>query len=302
MKKTGALWKLSVTTSLQAEDVMTELLGRLTGCAIAVYSNEETRITEASAYLTKRTDWNKSKIQALNDGLELIRNTGIELGNTKIELKRIRREDWSESWKKHFKPLEIGDRLLIKPSWIKRKPSKKQVVVVIDPGLSFGTGNHPTTSFCLHELATLQQPGKPQHFLDIGTGSGILAISAVKLGYKTVKAYDFDPEAVRVACENAAVNNVADSLHPVRKDITKTKLTKKPGFDVVCANLISNLLIAEKKRISSNVRIGGNLILAGILAREFHEVRKAFETIGFRYIRSKVEGEWESGNFLRVKK
>ncbi len=300
--KTNTLWQLSITTSPEAEDAMSELLGRLTGKSVAVYSNAETRISEVSTYFDQRKKWNKAKANELNRGIEVLRHSGLEAGSAKIELRPIRREDWAESWKRHFKPIAIGTQLLVKPSWIKQKPLKNQAVVVLDPGLSFGTGNHPTTSFCLHEVVSSRVAGTSQRMLDIGCGSGILAIAAVKLGYATVKAFDFDPEAVRVARENAAVNKVSDKLRPTKNDITKINRKPTRGYDLVCANLISNLLIQEKERIRSQVGEGGKLVLAGILAREFLEVRKAFESMGFRLLQSRIEGEWESGSFLRGKK
>ena len=120
----------------------------------------------------------------------------------------IRHEDWAESWKRHFKPIEIGRRLLIKPSWSRRRPKPHQQVVVLDPGLSFGTGQHPTTAFCLAEVARLVKNAPARSFLDIGTGSGILAIAAARLNYQPIWAFDFDPEAVRMARANAQTNQV----------------------------------------------------------------------------------------------
>ena len=108
----------------------------------------------------------------------------MKIGAGKIEIAKVKREDWAESWKRHFHPIEIGKTLLVKPSWSKKRPAKNQAVVILDPGLSFGTGQHPTTSFCLHQIARGRKNGTPRpSFLDIGTGSGILAIAAAKLGY-----------------------------------------------------------------------------------------------------------------------
>ncbi len=208
------------------------------------------------------------------------------------------REDWSESWKRHFKPIEIGSRLLIKPSWIKRRPRKNQAVVVLDPGLSFGTGNHPTTAFCLRELAAHRQPGIAQSFWDLGTGSGILAIAAAKLGYAPVRAVDFDPEAVRVARENARQNQVLRQIQIAREDVTQIRLTSREKFDFICANLISNLLLAEKRRIVNRLQTGGRLVLAGILQKEFPQVQRAYEKAGLKLAGSQIEGEWRSGAFI----
>ncbi len=134
-------------------------------------------------------------------------------------------------------------------------------------------------------------------FLDIGTGSGILAIAAAKLGYKPVHAFDFDPEAVRVARANARVNQVGRKIKIARGDVTKLPLRPARKFDLVCANLISNLLIAERRRIVAQLNPGGTLVLAGILKSEFAQVQKAFEALGLKLVAAKSEKEWRSGSF-----
>jgi ribosomal protein L11 methyltransferase len=296
MKK-QSLWQVSITTSLEAEDAVIELLDRVFARPAGIYTNEETKVTVASVYCQKRSEWTPRKRAMLIAGLKEIKEHGLDIGVGTVSVNKVAREDWSESWKKHFKPIEIGSKLLVKPSWIKRRPRKDQAVVVLDPGLSFGTGNHPTTAFCLHELAAHRQTGTAQSFWDVGTGSGILAIAAVKLGYKPVHAIDFDPEAVRVARENAAQNKVLTGLRITRQDITKLPRQSLEKYDVICANLISTLLLAEQKRIMSRLQKDGTLILAGILKEEFSQVKKAYQKAGLKLISDRVEGEWCSGAF-----
>ncbi|EEF57684.1 50S ribosomal protein L11 methyltransferase [Pedosphaera parvula] len=296
MKK-PSLWQVSITTSLEAEEAVVELLARVFARASGVYTNEETKITIASVYCQKQAEWTPKKRAALVAGLKQIKASGLDLGAGKISVNKVAREDWSESWKRHFKPIEIGSQLLVKPSWIKRRLKKNQALVVLDPGLSFGTGNHPTTSFCLHEIVRSRKSQQAQSFLDIGTGSGILSISAVKLGYKPVVALDFDPEAVRVARENALLNGVDRQLRITRKDVTKLPLTGREKFDLICANLISNLLVSAQKQILSFLKPGGTLVLAGILKEEFPKIEKAFKQAGLKKLRDLEEGEWRSGSF-----
>jgi len=212
----------------------------------------------------------------------------------------VRREDWAESWKRHFKPIGVGNQLLIKPSWSQRRPRKHQAVVVLDPGLSFGTGQHPTTSFCLGEIARCRKSGTRQSFLDIGTGSGILAIAAAKLGFGPVDALDFDPEAVRTARGNARINRVQAKLKIRPGDATKFSARPARKYDLVCANLISDLLIAERWRIAARLVQGGTLVVAGVLKSEFQEVQAAFEDVGLNLVSSKTEKEWRSGSFQPV--
>ncbi len=309
MKSAKPLWRISVTTSLEAEDAVAELLGSSLGSAASTYFNLETRVSLVSVFSEKQFSHElPGKISA---GLEQIKNCGLEIGAGKIETAKVKREDWAESWKKHFHPIEIGEALLVKPSWIKKRPRKNQAIVILDPGLSFGTGQHPTTSFCLGEIVCASKnkeaargDARPtgasfaaKSFLDIGTGSGILAIAAAKLGCKPVHAFDFDPESVRVAKANARVNDVSAKIKITRGDVTKLKTKPEKQFDLVCANLISNLLIAERKKIVAQVKREGTLVLAGILAVEFLEVQKAFENCGLKLVASKIENEWRSGSF-----
>jgi ribosomal protein L11 methyltransferase len=209
----------------------------------------------------------------------------------------VRREDWSESWKKYFKTVEVGTKLLIKPSWSRRRPRLGQAVVVLDPGLSFGTGQHPTTWFCLDRLVAARREGETQSFLDIGTGSGILAIAAVKLGYRPVCALDFDPVAVRVAKANASRNRVSQRIVIQRRDLTKLRAQSAAQFDVIGANLTDDLLIASAKMILSRLRPGGLLVLAGVLANQFSKVKSAYESSGFRLVSARIEREWQSATF-----
>jgi ribosomal protein L11 methyltransferase len=298
MKSAKPLWRISVMTSLEAEDAVAELLGSTLGSVASAYFNLETRVSLVNVFSEK--PFPRTLRGEISAGLKQIKSCGLDIGAGTIEIAKVKREDWAESWKKHFHPIEIGDALLVKPSWIKQRPRKNQAVLILDPGLSFGTGQHPTTSFCLTEIVRVTQANAAaKSFLDIGTGSGILAIAAAKLGCKPVHAFDFDPESVRVAKANAQVNGVTAKLKITRGDVTKLKSTiaLKQKFDLVCANLISNLLIAERKKIVAQVKPGGTLVLAGILAAEFSEVQRAFEPLGLKLIASKVENEWCSGSF-----
>ena len=298
MKKQKTLWHISVATTLEAEDAVGELLGTLLGAAASAYFDVEAQTSCVSVFSRKILP--RTVRQEIFSGLKRIESFGLNLGSGKITVAKVKREDWAESWKRHFHPQEIGGALLVKPSWSKKRPRKNQAVVILDPGLSFGTGQHPTTSFCLNEIVRCRNNGIRQTFLDIGTGSGILAIAAAKLGYAPVHAFDFDPEAVRIARENARKNKVDARLKPVRGDVTRLPLKPARQYDLVCANLISNLLIAERRRIANRLKRDGTLVLAGILAAEFSEVERAFAGVGLKLVASRVENEWRSGSFCFV--
>jgi ribosomal protein L11 methyltransferase len=293
-----ALVQISVALSESAEEAVGALFENIFGKSPSIYTDAETRDTTASIFLDKVSLWNPQIKADLLCGLKLLREAGIEIGSGKIKVKKLRREDWAESWKKHFKPIEVGNALLIKPSWSRKSPKRNQACVVLDPGLSFGTGQHATTLFCLEQIVRCRKRQKTQSFLDIGTGSGILAISAAKLGYVPIRAFDFDPEAVRISRGNAEQNEVAAEVRPVHRDLTKLPLQSKTKFDLICANLIYDVLLSERKKIVNRLARSGSLILAGILRTQFAQVKLAYEKIGMKLIANKAQKEWQSGRFV----
>ena len=137
----------------------------------------------------------------------------------------------------------------------------------------------------------------PRSFLDIGTGSGILAIAAVKLGYAPVHAFDLDPEAVRAARANSRTNGVQKKLRITRGDVARLPIRPARQYDLICANLISTLLVAQRRRIVNRLRAGGILILAGILKQEFSRVRRSFAELGLKLAVKETRNEWCSGSF-----
>lgn len=293
------LWRISVATTPEAEDAVAELLGTLLGRPASTYHDLKSGVSAVMVYLPGKSHLPLKVRADLSTGLRRISNWGLRISPGRVTTTRVRRENWAESWKRHFRPVEIGEALLLKPSWSKRKPRKGQAVVVLDPGLSFGTGHHPTTAYCLGEVVHCQkgEDSRPPSFLDLGTGSGILAIAAVKLGYSPVSAMDLDPEAGRVARANARINRVEQKLKIRRGDVAKLPGRPRRQYDLVCANLISNLLLAERRRIVAQLNRTGTLVLAGILKPEFKEVQKAYKTSGLKLISHRVEQEWCSGSF-----
>ena len=313
--KSVPLTQVSIATSREAEEAVAELVLRVLSQTPSTYFDAETGDTTVSTYLEQPSQWSAAARAELQAGLCALTECGLDIGPGVIASSKVRREDWAESWKRHFKPLEIGDALLLKPSWEKRQPRKGQAVIILDPGLSFGTGHHATTRFCLRQLVEGRKraglgsrsggktrasaPAPALSLLDIGTGSGILAIAAAKLGYSPVRCFDFDPESVRVAKANAAQNDVAHLVKPVRRDLTKLPPASATLYHVVCANLIFDLLIAERDRILSRLRPDGVLVLAGILQTQFAKVERAYRQAGLKLLATEVEKEWQSGAFVR---
>lgn len=299
MKRHQALFSVSVVTTPEAEDAVTELLQKVTGAPATSYEDLESGEVTATVYLESRDNLSKDTANRVRTGLDRIKESGLQIGRARVVAKKVGNA-WLESWKRHFKPLNIGNRLLLKPSWSARKAKHGQETIVLDPGLSFGTGQHPTTAFCLAELVRrrTQLRDETLSFLDLGTGSGILAIAAAKLGYDPIAALDFDPESVRVAKANARRNKV--SVPFSRQDIAKMPLKSRRTFSVVCANVTANILMDCKQTIGERVAPNGLLVLAGILEREFDAVQGHYEALGFRLVRARTVREWRSGSFRRI--
>jgi ribosomal protein L11 methyltransferase len=293
----NSLLQVSVLITAEAEDAMIERLQALTGAPPTIYVDFETGDVRAIVYLDpKKFPPARIKKQIAAE-VAAVRACGLDVGTGVVTVAKVKKEDWAESWKRHFKAIEIGRELLIKPSWIKRKPKKGQHVVTLDPGLSFGTGNHATTSFCLEQLVVLRDAGRRQSLLDVGCGSGILAIAGSMLGYAPVQAFDFDPEAVRMAKINAAVNGVEAAVRPTRKDLTQLPAKGTTKFDVICANLLYDLLLTDGRKLVHRLKPGGRLVLAGILITQFPKVLEQFEQWGLDLEACRLEKEWQSGTF-----
>lgn len=297
--KDHSLWQISVVTTGEAEEAVAALLERLFGQPASVYVPNNGRESVVTVYSNRAAERAFAKRDALEAGLAYIADSGLKIEPAQVSIRQVPREDWRESWKKFFRTIEIGNSLLIKPSWSKQKPKPHQATVVLDPGLSFGTGQHPTTAFCLEQLASLRDPALDQSVLDIGCGSGLLAIAAVKLGYRPVRAFDSDPVAVRVAKNNAKKNRVLHKVTITRSDLTRLLVQSKTRYGVICANLIDSLLIDASEQIIHRLRPDGFLVLAGILENQFPAVQRTYETAGFHLIASRVEQGWKSGTLTR---
>jgi ribosomal protein L11 methyltransferase len=303
------LWRVSLVVRPEVEAQATEWLGAHFNAPSASYTDLETGLCTVSLYLQEKPpDWPRTQheiSQALRrKGMVKEEEPGVgPWGQGRgtgpqrsfLRLTRLRHRDWAEAWKHHFRPLEIAGRVLVKPSWSARRGRRGQVVLVVDPGLSFGTGHHPTTEFCLEQVVLRRVARARQALLDIGTGSGILAMAAARLGYHPVTAFDCDPEAVRVARANARANGVLERIRFSRGDVRELSLAPSRRHQLVCANLIANLLLEERDRIVAQVAKEGCLVLAGILRSEFEQVVNHYKAAGLRLVASRARNEWRSG-------
>ncbi|HBA88932.1 MAG TPA: 50S ribosomal protein L11 methyltransferase [Geobacter sp.] len=202
----------------------------------------------------------------------------------------IRNEDWANNWKVHFKPVRIGERMVIKPTWEEYQPKEGDLVIQIDPGMAFGTGAHPTTRMCLESLERIcfnECGGKlPDPVLDVGTGSGVLSIAAALMGAVDITAVDIDPEAIIVTRENLELNGVAGVVAA-----STTDLADLPGgYRVVLANILAEELVRLSEQLTTRVAPGGWLILSGILSEKEDFVRAGFPSLAL--VENPKEAEW----------
>ncbi len=211
------------------------------------------------------------------------------------DIKEIKEEDWAENWKQHFKPVQIGSKIIVKPSWEPVSVKNGQIVIEIDPSMAFGTGDHPTTRMIIETMESmwdeLLHRNPSPIVLDLGTGTGILAIVAAKLGVKRVLAIDIDEDAIRCAKENIEANNVARFI-----TVSNTKdWDAKDTYDVIVANLDLNTLTSLSNKIVYSLKRGGFLLLSGILNEQIEKILDAYQQLGLECLCVKIdpfEKEW----------
>ena len=217
-------------------------------------------------------------------GLELAPETGA-----------IPDEDWKLSYRKHFKTEVISPRLVVRPPWEAVTPAPGQKVLTLDPGIAFGTGQHPTTRACLDAIDALAVEGTDRSFLDVGCGSGILSIAAALEGFRDVHGFDNDPDAVRNANENAEANGLGALFSDGDLSVSGTAAPA----DVVAANVLAPVLVRFAREVGALVNTGGRLILSGILDEQYDEVRAAYAALGFTELSNRLIGEWRTGLFAK---
>ncbi|HBM15997.1 MAG TPA: hypothetical protein DD381_06610 [Lentisphaeria bacterium] len=280
------------TSDIDFSGVIGELLGALPYQS-CISDDLESKITSYRLYYESEAE-GRELFKVLGDNIAQWRDIGVN--SSEVAFGSIKNEDWQEVWKKHFKIQHITSNFVIKASWLDYHRKGDEKVIEIDPGMSFGTGSHETTQFCLKAIEKLSGHGY-RSFLDAGCGSGILAIGAVMFGFDVVYAFDYDEESVESTLENIQRNKIAQTIKLNTSDIACYEPDRK--FDLVMANIISGILIANKEKLMSWVSPAGCLVLSGILKDEYPKVRAEFTSNGFVEIYSGTEKEWTGGVFHR---
>jgi ribosomal protein L11 methyltransferase len=210
-----------------------------------------------------------------------------------LETRLVHEEDWAEAWKEHFPVMRVGRRIVIQPTWREYEPADDDLLIKLDPGRAFGTGLHPTTRLCLLGIEQWFESDLTgdSRVLDVGTGSGILAIAAARTGASSVLAIDIDQVAVEATKANAALNGFENLISARQGSLP---LAEPRQFHLVLANIISGVLIDLASELAAVLWPGGRLLAGGVFHERESDVRQAFESAGLRIIGRRVDGDWRS--------
>lgn len=239
---------------------------------VKAYFAEEDNIEDVLAYVNER--------------LAELKEMGIDLGEAKVEHEKMYEEDWANTWKQYYKPSKVGEKIVVKPIWEEYEVKDGELVVDLDPGMAFGTGTHETTRMCIQSLEKYVQ--EDSTVFDVGCGSGILAISAAKLGAKLAVGVDLDPVAVESSIENVGYNNLnnIEILHGNLVEVIDGKA------DIVVANILAEIICILADDVKRVLKDDGIFITSGIIHDRVDMVCEKLEATGFEVIEKNRDGEW----------
>ncbi|MBI3746436.1 MAG: 50S ribosomal protein L11 methyltransferase [Chloroflexi bacterium] len=301
--KPGAAWlELAVEADIEAVEAVSEILGRFATGGSSVEPAFElvdeglgARVDAARPAIVRAylpavdAAATRTTIADVETALGHLQAFGLrDIGELRTRL--VVEADWAEAWKAYFPVMRIGRRLVIRPTWRRHRARPDDVVLALDPGMAFGTGLHPTTRLCLAALEAVADDGilAEARVLDVGCGSGILAIAAARLGAASVLGVDIDPIAVQASGANARRNRLGRVIRARAGSLPSLE----PTFDVVLANLIASVLITLAGALHDELRPGGLLLASGIFADREAEVAAAFASVGLVAADRRAEGDW----------
>ena len=280
--------ELTIEATEQSSDAVSNILVE-EGCAGTALSTPSSSNSDSALDLVGYLpvdDRLEARLGSISQRVRRLPSLGLKIRSPEIGVKWVQDEKWATAWKKFFKPLRVG-KIIIKPSWESYSPQRGDVVVELDPGMAFGTGTHPTTQLCLLALQKLIKGGET--VLDMGTGSGILALASVHLGAARVVGLDIDPIAVDAANKNAAKAGFANLI---KAQVADSPEAFDGTADVVLANIVANVIILLAEGLKAKVKQGGTLVASGIIQERASEVREKLENAGFEVLDELHDGEW----------
>ena len=303
--------ELTVSTTTEAQELVADIMWNYTNYGVAISDVKDVvelindrkstwdyiddavlkelndNVTLVKAYVP--VDITDETVKKINADLETLKKNcegNISVGSLETVKRIVDGDDWIEIWRKHYRPIELGN-VLICPAWIKQEPKEGQISVIIDSNMAFGTGEHETTSMVLSLMQDYVK--NAETVIDVGTGSGILGIAAAKLGAKKVFMTDIDYVAVKSAAHNCEINGVSDKCEVCLNNLLDDK---NVVGDLVLANITADVLLILAEELPQRVKGGGTLIMSGIIKSRVDEVIKKYTSIGFALEKRRDEGEW----------
>ena len=307
--------ELTIHTTTEGSELIADILWRYTNYGVAISDVkdvialqqnkvlywdyiDENLLNERQDVLVKAfvpNDETATTLPKIRTDLEELSKTSAgfaKLGSLETTLREVEGDDWIEIWKTHFRPLHVGERIVVCPEWIAYDKKPFEEVVKLDSNMAFGTGEHETTAMCLKLLQQYLTPSSV--CIDVGCGSGILGISAIKLGAKYAYLTDIDYVAVESAKHNSEINGVADKVTVAHANLLDNADVKG---DIMLANITAEILCGLAPSIAKNLKAGGTLILSGIIESRLDMVITAFTAQGLKKEKTLKEGEWIALSF-----
>lgn len=298
--------RLTISTTHEASELVADIIQDYSNQGVCIYDKEDlinlihtyqfwdyinqeelekNEIVKVEGYFAE-SEIENALVQ-INQRIDLLKKQSVfNLGSLEMTIDEVENDDWFNNWKKSYKPIHAG-KLVIVPSWIKYEKQENEVVISMDPGMAFGSGEHETTRMCLELMEDVGMINKK--VIDVGTGSGILALSAAALGSKDVEAYDIDDVAVKAAKENVKINHFEDIIKVANSNLLKNA---KNNYDVVLANITADVLQILAKDLKTYVNKDGIVIISGILNIYEDAVKQCYLSHGYRILQRMNKGEW----------